>query len=371
MGIFHQSLLGYPLFIQIALVMIVISITLFFFANALLAFERMSSAYRERRINTASKMVNAELTENLMMQDQLSEPALKTLTNNINTMVFSNKLVKQVVIDQIIFYHKNFTDNTERLLNVLFNKLNLIESAIKKVKKGSWELKAKGLKEIQEMETNSPMSDLIDPLLNDKNHDLRIEAQAAYLRLNKEDPFAFLNFATEELLEWHQIILYEIITNTPELPRPNIIPLLHSTNESVVSFSIKLVVYYQMLDVMPVLIQLMDHPAEKIRKEAITALGNLNVEEAEAKMIAKYPNEDLKVQIRLLTAIGTIGSGKSYHFLKEQFLSSEDFFIIKAAGCALAIYPSFDKEKLLAEVIGLSPLHHQIIEHCTNTLIRN
>lgn len=226
MQIIQQHLLGYPLFIQIALVMIVFSICLFFLVNALLAFERMSSSYRDMRIKVANRLVNTELTENLMLQDQLSEFAFKQLTARINHITLENKLVKQVVIDQIIFYHKNFTDSTERLLNILFGRLNLIESAIKKVKHGKWELKAKGLREIQEMQTNSTMSELIDPLLNTKNYDLRIEAQAAFLRLNKADPFAFLSNASEELLEWHQIILYEIITNSPELSRPDIVPFL-------------------------------------------------------------------------------------------------------------------------------------------------
>jgi hypothetical protein len=363
--------LKHPVFIQIALVTIVISVALFLLTNAALLLERVTTAYRESRIKRASIIVSAELTENLMMEDVISDLEFTTLINRISELTLNNRLVKQVVIDQIIFYHKNFTDSTEQLLTKLFSQLNLIESAIKKVEKGSWELKAKGLREMQEMMPNRVTKNLIDPLLNHDNPDLRIEAQATFMRLDKSNPFEFLDSATEELLEWHQILLYDIIANTPDLPTPNIHSYLKSKNASVVSFSIKLVVYYQILEELPTLISLLDHDMQKIREEAVVALGSLNVEESEHLLIEKFPMEDLKVQLKILTSLGQIGSGKQLAFLKNQFIKSDEFSIIKTAACALAIYPAFEKNMVLDNVNEISPLHETIINHCTNTLIRN
>lgn len=363
--------LKYPVFIQFALVMIVLSIVLFLVANVSLVLDRITTSSRELRIQRASKLISTELTDSLMMEDEMSELNFNMLVKRIKEVVITNKLVKQVVIDQIIFYHRNFTDHTERLLTKLFLKLNLVDSSIQKVKNGTWELKAKGLREMQEMTLSQTMNQFIDPLLNDKNHDLRIEAQATYIRINKDNPFRFLMDATEELLEWHQILLYELITNTPDLAKPNINAYLKSKNSSVVSFSVKLVVYYHLLEAIPVLISLLDHPVQKIREEVVVALGSLNVEEAEIRMIEKYPMEDLKVQLRILTSLGEIGSGNQLNFLKKQFLKSDEFTIMKTAGCALAVYPAFNKQEILNETNEISSWRETILHHCTNTLIRN
>ncbi|RYD80510.1 MAG: DUF4407 domain-containing protein, partial [Sphingobacteriales bacterium] len=144
---------------------------------------------------------------------QIERVVILTVGKNLFSTVFRvflaiiMAILGSTIIDQIIFYHRNFTDSTEKILGQLFAKLNLIQSAIQKIKTGAWQIKAKGLKEMQEMTPKAEMHDLIDPLLNDENDDLRIEAQSAYLRLNKDHPFDFLTHAQKPLLNWHQILL--------------------------------------------------------------------------------------------------------------------------------------------------------------------
>ena len=362
---------NYPAFIEIALITIILSVILLLLTNALLSLERLKDAYRKKRIKRARALVMVELTSDVMMEDEVVEKDFNSLVHQLNTLAVKDKIFNQVVIDEIIYYHRNFTDSTQRLLGKLFSKLNLLENSLNKIKNGTWELKAKGLREIQEMPASEEVHALVNPLLNSKNHDLRIEAQAAYIRLNKDKPFGFLEHATEELLEWHQIILYELVSNTPELVVLDLKRLLLSKNTSVVSFSIKLIEYYQQLTAIPGLIRLMDHDDIQIREDAVSALGKLDAEEGESKMIEKFPKENLKVQLRILKSVGEIGSGRHLDFLKNQFLKSEEFPIIKTAGCALATYPEFDKESMLSGAHEVSPVRKTIINHCTNVLIRN
>ncbi|TKC12751.1 HEAT repeat domain-containing protein [Pedobacter polaris] len=372
---FYEWFNQYPLFIEIAIVIILLSVVLFIIGNVSLLFKRIFDAYHDVRIKKAKELVTAELTADLMMDDSLTDHDFDKYAIRIRELMLKNRLFKQVLIDQVIFYHRNFTDSTSRILQKLFNQLNLADSALKKLKRGAWELRAKGLKEIQEMMTGeSNYVQLLNPLLNDKNNDLRIEAQAAYIRLHKENPFKFLAHTTEELLEWHQILLCEIITNTPNLEVPEFRIYLRSKNESVCSFCIKLIEYYQQLDAIPDLINLLDHPSQKIRAAAVSLLGKLDAEQAERLMIAKFPMEDLKIQLKILESVGEIGSGENLTFLQTQFLESEEFTLVKTAGCALVNYPFFDKEELIQEVNQLddSPLAREtILNHCTNVLIRN
>jgi hypothetical protein len=361
---------GYPLFIQVALVVIVVSIILFLLANAILSLQRMITASREARLKQATSIVSDALIDNLIMDDKLAENDFLPYVNRINQLAVKNRLFNQVVIDQIIYYHRNFTDSTERILKRLFSNLQLSERVILKLKSGSWALQAKGLREMREMKPDYPVDEYIDPILNDKNDDLRIEAQSTYLKLHKNNPFGFLTTATEELLPWHQILLYDIIINTPDLAVPDLSEFLKSKNTSVISFAIKLAAYYQQLESIPVLMTLLDHPDQQIRIDSIDVLGKLNAEEAEPPMLKKYPAEELHVQLQILQTIGEIRSGLSLEFLIDQFVNATEFSIVKTAGCALVFYPQFNTTSFINDPL-LSEEKHTIFSHCANTLIRN
>jgi hypothetical protein len=366
-----QLFLGYPLFIQIALIVIVISVILFLLANAGLALDRMKASYEASRLKNATSIVSDALIGNLIMEDKLAEKDFLPYVDRVNELAIKSKLFNQVVIDQIIYYHRNFTDSTERILKKLFSNLKLSEKVILKLESGSWELQAKGLREMREMKPDHPVDEWIDPILNDKNDDLRIEAQSTYLKLHKNNPFGFLDIATEELLRWHQILLYEIVINTPDLVVPDLRALLKSKNVSVISFAIKLAAYYQQLAVIPTLILLLDHHDQQIRIDALEVLALLYAEEAEATMLKKFPAEELKVQLKIIESIGLIKSGRQLEFLKAQYLNSTEFTLIKTAGCALVIYPEFNIEAFLTDSVLRSVEQKTIISHCANTLIRN
>ena len=366
----HDWFQGYPVFIQIALVMTVISVLLFMLGNASLAVDRMRASYRKSRQNTATAIITAELVGGMMSEEAQSDNEFDKFASRIKSLASRSSFFKQVVIDQIIYYHRNFTDSTEQALDKLFSKLELADSAVLKLKSKSWERKAKGMREIQEMKPENSVGKWINPLLNDPNDDLRIEAQATFLSLNKKDPFGFLSLATEALLPWHQIILFEIVVNTPDLPIPDLKALLQSKNDSVVSFCIKLAAYYHQLEVIPELISLLDHEEKNMRIETLEVLGKLNAEEAEPVMIRKFPLEDLKVQIKALESVGEIKSGRQLEFLKEQFLDSSDFALIKTAACAIVTYPGFDKDGFLRKTAGISARRATIMNHCANNLIR-
>ncbi|MES2829490.1 MAG: HEAT repeat domain-containing protein [Bacteroidota bacterium] len=370
-GSLYERFQGYPLFIQIALVVIVLSVSLFLLGNAGLALERYETTYRETKTKEASTLVMDELVGNLVLDESVTETEFNSFVGRVGELSNKSRIFNQVVIDQIIFYHRNFTDSTDRIVKRLFSRLNLIESALRKIKSSAWELKAKGLREMQEMHPEEQFDNLVEPLLNDENDDLRVEAQATFLSLHTNNPFDFLASATEELLPWHQILLYDIIVNNPDIPVPDLNKFLQSKNASVVSFAIKLTDHYNQMETVPQLITLLDHSDLHIRMEAIKVLGKLNAEEAEPVMIDKYAEENIKVKINILESVGNIRSGYNIAFLKEQFLEAEEFALIKTAGCALAIYPEFHKEEFVNDAHTISPQRETIINHCTNTLIRN
>ena len=360
----------YPLFIQIALVVSAISFATFLLTNVVMSLQRLEYSFLETRLVKLRKIVNGEITFKLMLKDRVVDQDIDGVVRRFNKIAITNKLVKQVITEELIYLRRNFSGYTATVLAKLYNRLNFMKSSISKLESRSWDVQAEGLREFQELPVPTEDIALINPLLNDQNDDVRIEAQAAYIRLNSHNPFKFLDSATEELLEWHQIILFEMIINTPRADIPGFSKWLDSDNLSVIIFSIKLIVHYQQLEAIPNIIKLLDHDDENVKEITIYAVGQLGAEESEQKLIAIFQESDLPIKVKILEAIGNIGSGKSERFLTDQYLMAEEFSLIKTAGCALGNQPGFDGDKFSA-IHTLSLKQKTILSHCLNSLIRN
>jgi hypothetical protein len=130
-------------------------------------------------------------------------------------------------------------------------------------------------------------------------------------------------------LNWHQIVLFEVITKAETMARPKFATWLNSQNDSVVSFCLKLVEYYQQFDAVPNLIYLINHYNPAIRGAAIDILGRMEAEMAETHLIGAYSNQPQKIQVKILNALGQIGSGNNILFLNSQARRKE--FAIRLA----------------------------------------
>ncbi|TCC88506.1 hypothetical protein EZ428_17845 [Pedobacter frigiditerrae] len=236
---------------------ILLSVFLFLTGISYLFLNRTISKHVELRLKSIRDLVAGQLMVDLLNDKELSTHELNSWASKIISLSRKKRGYNQILIDQIIFYHHNFTGHTTIMLKSLFNKLKLAAYAERKLKKNNWVLKAKGLREIQEM-TPITKEDMLKPLINHKNDDLRIEAQATYIRLNQTNPFDFFEHINEELSVWHQILLFETVTNTPNLAIPRFSQFLGVKNPSLVSFYLKLIAHYHQLDAVMALINLLN-----------------------------------------------------------------------------------------------------------------
>ena len=110
------------------------------------------------------------------------------------------------------------------------------------------------------------------------------------------------------------------------MARPRFAIWLNSKNDSVVSFCLKLIEYYQQFDAVPNLIYLINHYNPVIRETAIDILGRMGAEVAESHLVRAYTDQPHLIQLKIINALGMIGSGKSISFLNSQ-AKSEDFAI--------------------------------------------
>ena len=92
----------------------------------------------------------------------------------------------------------------------LYNQMKLDQDSIRKMYSSKWHIQVKGFRELAFMDVIEA-NDKIRHTLKNKNNILRMEAQLALVRLNKDDPFGFLDHLTHPFTLWEQLNVYELI----------------------------------------------------------------------------------------------------------------------------------------------------------------
>lgn len=363
--------LGLPLIIRIAIVSIIISVCFIVYVQYRIWYIRYKSYQYQKRVQRIVPKIDDLISEKILMRDAFSNGVQgDTLldTASFNSPIFHNRKNRQILIDRLISYRKGFTGSTGEQLRRVYIELGLDKVSFKKMKNRHWEIKGRGIRELTDMDI--PISDVsILPLTNNKRQELRSEARNAYIKLSKNEPFKFFDINTEPLLKWDQIELFKTITTTENIAIPNFARwVTYSNNQSIVSFCLKLIVYYNQLDAAPAVVKLLDNRDHLLRAEAINCLGKLKYEEVAPRLIHIYSNQPLNCQLEILKALGRIGAVNSVGFLKQEFLYSTDFDIRKNAARSIARMEDTDQIKELME--SCTPDNQLILKHSLNPLIK-
>jgi hypothetical protein len=163
------------------------------------------------------------------------------------------------------------------------------------------------------------------------NREIRNEARLSYLNLSKNDPYRFFDELKEDLSEWNQIKLMNmLIEQSLNVGLPNFGKwIAYSKNKSLIMFLIKAVAYfeqYKTIDVIRTKINDSDH---KLRSEAILALGKLKDTDSEDMLKQIYFNQPDECQSSIIQTVGVFKTGKSLEFLISAFHESATIFMKK------------------------------------------
>nr|WP_152605982.1 HEAT repeat domain-containing protein [Pedobacter glucosidilyticus] len=325
---------------------------------------------REKYLQAKWKQKVSNMLSNIIIygdEDDGLEKVVDHFLPRFKKLPLNNHRVREILIDEIRVYHANFTGFTADVLKELFVRLKLYKYTLKKLKSRLWEVQIEGIREVAQFWLYDYDS-LVFALTDHEHEIVRMEAQTAYVRLNKEHPFKFLDHMRGRILPWHQLILFEIITKAQQVKIPSFSKWLNSSNDSIIIFCLKLISHYQQLDAIGELIRLLKHPSEEIRKMSVMVLGKLEAEFVEEELLHIYHQETLKVKVEILTSIGRISSGNYLDFLKDCL--DADFFEIRMTAMK-AILGHGRKGKLMLEGLQEKVSYHQreIISHVLDTRI--
>jgi len=366
---------GYlPLFIEIALTFIIVAIAATITAYSVILYRRWKGYVYDKRLAFISPKVEDLITEQVLLNEKLEKVPVEEIDFDpaaINSLIYKKPWVRQVVIDIIIQYRKNFRGEVGELLRKLYIDMNLQKDSFDKMKTLRWDKKIKAVMELTQMDI--PISDVtILPLTNSTNPSLRAAARNAYIQLSKNEPFKFFDIATEPLLPWDQLDMFKIITTTKDIAIPNFSRWVsYSTNKSIVSFCLKLIAHYDQQSAIPSVMELLNNKDHYFRADAINCLGKLSAEVAEERMVRIYNSQPLNCQIEILKALGRIASGKYLEFLKQEFLYSSNFDIRMNSARSIINHNTQHSRLMVEELMETTHEENQlIIKHCQNPLIK-
>lgn len=368
-----DHLLGLPVIIQIAVVFIFISSASILFIQVRIWFTRYKGYLLQKRLSVLIPLIDSLISEHIILRNDVvnnntSVDNIDLDTDAFRLAIFRKAKNKQVLIDRLISYRKGFSGSTGALLRKVYLELELDKVSFKKMKRSQWNIKVRGIRELTDMDIS--ISDVnILPLTNSKRNELRSEARNAYIKLSKNEPFKFFDVSTEPLLKWDQIELFKTITTTENIALPNFARwVTYSSNKSIVSFCLKLIVHYNQIDAGPAVVKLLDNKDHVLRAEAINCLGKLKYEEVEQQLLHIYSNQPLNCQLEILKAVGRMETRNSIQFLKQEFLYSTDFDIRKNAARSLVRNAP---KSLIDELMASSSAEGQLIlKHSMNPLIK-
>ncbi|NIG54218.1 HEAT repeat domain-containing protein [Chitinophaga sp. Cy-1792] len=363
-----------PLAIQVAMIFIAIAVFSTVMAYLTILRSRYKAYMKRKRLNKLLPRIDELLIDEVMTNPDIPhdvDPAKVQLNlAPFEALPLHKRWARETLTARIIHFRQNVKGNMGVLLRNLYTQLDLDKDAYRKLKSRKWNRKVAALVEFTSMDLS--ISDVtILPLANSRNRELRAAARQAYIKISKNEPFKFFDSVTDPLLPWDQVELFRIITTTEDIAIPNFARwITYSSNKSVVSFCMKLVVHYNQLPAVPAIIKLLDNRDHYTRADAIECLGRLKVEEVEDKLVQLYTSQPLFCQIEILRALGRISSGKHIDFLRNEFLHATDFDLKKAAARAIVKNEWIAREvldELLATTTGQNLL---ILKHCMNPLIK-
>lgn len=289
--------------------------------------------YKNKRAAMKSRwqgVINIIIQTTIFNEDEKSQaPVTKAVRRLLKRKAFRADLT-----DEIVAAKKSFSGAAGKSLQMLYQQLGLHKDSLKRVHSSSWHVRAKGIQELATMVQKETLDEIYE-LTNNKNEQVRIEAQNAVVLMSGFQGLRFLDFLVFPISEWQQIKLLTALEDNQHGDAEWIRRWLDSKNPSVVIFALKLVAIYYHFELHDEVIRCLAHPNPSIRSRAVNTLKEIYTGETATKLIELYQQEDLKNKLAILDVMKAIGTEEDIPFLQEQ-LEQESNQVKLAAARAIA-----------------------------------
>lgn len=173
----------------------------------------------------------------LLFEEQCIPDILKSKDYHL---YFRKKVFNLLLLSSVVKLHTMYAGIYAKKLEDLYLATDLKDRSIKKLKSISWRKKCKGIREVSEMNLPSSYT-LIYPYIGASNKVLRLEALTGLVRLKGFEGLKLLKDYKVYINDWIQINMLYALKNKKEEAATDLAFLLHSSNESLVTFGLRIV----------------------------------------------------------------------------------------------------------------------------------
>lgn len=319
--------LSLPLLIKIIWVVILLEIIFIITSWINLNFIRKRYQLKKQEQNLLTEKYQEILINYIYLtEDEAQE---KINTTNLLKSAIKNKADRKVIQNLILTLHDDLTGELAQFLETLYSDLDLVQFSLKKMNNPIWFVKIKGIREVTQMKVKDVYTETLK-LINHKNLLLRSEAQLTMVKLYEFKGLGFLDNLQFPLTEWQQILLIEEIQSIRNQEVPDLTNWLHSKNDTVICFALKLIKLFNQIQLKDELIKLVLHPSEKVRRTSIEILGYFRILEAKTILKQIFKKSPLETQLFIIQALSQLSDKKDIPFF-EKHLNHTDFDIKQVA----------------------------------------
>ncbi|MCD2423421.1 hypothetical protein LQ567_11660 [Niabella pedocola] len=241
---------------------------------------------------------------------------------------------RQFALNSLIELKKSVAGAVGDKVVALYLELGFKEDSLKKLNSVVWHQKVKGINELSVMQQED-MNARIFKLTNNRNIYIRREAQSAMFNFYGFKGLRFLNVLTHAISDWQQLNLIEQLRPLDPEPIPGLSGWLHSDNDTVVIFALRLAEIYQCFEVHADVVHCLTHANEAVRSQAAKTLKEI-ADDSTAEILCKqYTAETLRNQIVVLNSLAVIAGDAQQPFLTKE-LDNENAFLKLGAARVIA-----------------------------------
>ena len=296
-----------------------------------------SIIYRKRRTRHREKieLTFAEVTSAHLYPFPGEKPDLIAVQRAFRELgiVRSKPRNVQYLIDLMIRSQRSLLGQNYKKLEVLFKQIPPFRASVKKLDSKKWYIKARGIREIYEMDQKQHIRQLIRER-NNKNIYVRREAQIAMVIFLGWDSLRFLPYLKREMTLWQQIKVVEKLHDLHPVPHLKYLRRAYSTQRPYAQELImRIIRKFHLTSEIGYILDFLNHSEFDRREAAIYCISSFGLEEVDLERIKKVfftvPNTEQQEQ--LLKYIQKISATADLEFYRSVLQKGNDILKLSTA----------------------------------------
>lgn len=297
----------------------------------------VSLRYRRRRIKELNdiEQVFAGICSDYLYPFPGEEPELVDIQRRFRKVgiIASKPRNVQYLIDLMIRTQRSLLGANYAKLEILFHQIPPYRVSIGKLKSKKWWIKARGIREIYEMDQEQYVNEILKEG-NNRNIYVRREAQIAMVVFLGWKSLRFLPYLKREMTLWQQIKVVEKLHDLYPQPQLNLLKKVLKNDKAYYNeLLMRVIRKFKIEAEVDYIIGFLDHPKFDTRETALYCISTFNLNQEKIKQLQhkffNIPNTEQRIQ--LLKYINRISKMSDLEFYKNLLHSENDIIKLTTA----------------------------------------